>query len=147
MPNPRMNEPRPPGQRERYWNRAFDGPGGEGPGGEGPDRPEAQLPRERGGYREHRGQWQFGGGDRNDNYGGIGPKNYRRSDQRIFEDVCDWLTEDLAIDAANIEVTVQDAEVTLTGTVRSRQMKRWVRDLVEKVHGVRDVHNQLRIAG
>lgn len=144
MPNPRMDEPRPPGQRERYWNRSIGGRPVEDD--ERPDeRPE--VPPEHGGYRGHRGQWQFGGGDMATTYRGIGPKNYRRSDERIFEDVCDWLTEDFAIDAADIEVTVQDGEVTLTGTVRSRSMKRWARDLVERVHGVRDVHNLLEIAG
>jgi DNA replicative helicase MCM subunit Mcm2 (Cdc46/Mcm family) len=45
-----------------------------------------------------------------------------------------------------IEVAVTGGEVTLTGTVESRRMKRHAEDLAESVRGVRDVHNQLRVA-
>lgn len=76
---------------------------------------------------------------------GRGPKGYRRSDDRIREDVCEYLTEDDYIDATNIEVHVQDAEVTLTGHVDTRAEKRRADDLIDQIPGVRDVHNQLRI--
>jgi hypothetical protein len=51
---------------------------------------------------------------------GRGPKGYRRSDDRIREDVCERLTRDDRVDASNIEVTVKDGAVTLSGTTHSR---------------------------
>lgn len=76
---------------------------------------------------------------------GRGPKGYRRSDERIREDACELLTEDDRIDASNVEVAVSESEVTLTGTVNSRDEKRRAEDLAERISGVRDVHNHLRI--
>ena len=76
---------------------------------------------------------------------GRGPKGYQRSDARILEDVNERLTEDPHIDASEIEVTVADREVTLTGTVNSRFEKRHAEDLAEAVSGVAHVQNNLRI--
>lgn len=76
---------------------------------------------------------------------GRGPKGYRRSDERIREDVCECLTEDDRIDATNVEVQVKDCEVTLTGTVNSRMEKRRAEDLIDALPGVRDVNNNLRV--
>jgi osmotically-inducible protein OsmY len=78
-------------------------------------------------------------------HAGRGPKNYRRPDERIREDVIGRLTQHSMIDATDIEVTVNNGEVTLAGTVESRQMKRWAEDEADCVWGVVDVHNQLRI--
>ncbi len=72
------------------------------------------------------------------------PKNYRRSDERIREDVYDRLMR-APINCENIDVTVKEGEVTLTGTVEHRQDKRRVEDCIEDVLGVHDVHNQLRV--
>lgn len=77
---------------------------------------------------------------------GRGPRGYRRSDERIREDICDMLTDDPYLDASNIEVTVKDCEVTLSGTVNSREDKRRAEDLVEGISGVRDVHNTVRVS-
>ncbi len=76
---------------------------------------------------------------------GKGPMNYQRSDERIRELVCEALTEDHNVDASNIEVTVKNGEVTLTGTVENRMQKRMAEDVVEQCSGVYDVHNQLRV--
>lgn len=78
-------------------------------------------------------------------YMGRGPKDYRRSDNRIFEDVCERLTQHGQIDASDVEVEVNNGEVTLRGTVDSRRTKRLVEDVTDSVMGVRDVHNQLRV--
>lgn len=83
-------------------------------------------------------------GMREGEYRGRGPRGYRRSDQRILEDVCDCLSEDPYLDASDVEVTVKDSEVTLSGTVSSREEKRRAEDLVERLRGVADVHNRLR---
>jgi osmotically-inducible protein OsmY len=69
----------------------------------------------------------------------------QRSDDRIREDVCERLTEDPHIDASDIEVAVEGGEVTLIGSIKSRTVKHYVEDLVERVSGVRHVQNNLRI--
>lgn len=76
---------------------------------------------------------------------GRGPRGYRRSDDRIREEVCEALTDDAYIDASNVEVTVKDCEVTLSGSVTSRDAKRRAESLVERLSGVKDVHNTLRV--
>jgi hypothetical protein len=78
-------------------------------------------------------------------FSGKGPKNYVRSDERIHEDVCEALTHHPYVDASDIEVTVRDGEVTLTGTVDARMVKRAAEDACDHVRGVQDVHNHLRV--
>lgn len=84
--------------------------------------------RERGGYR------------------GLGPRGYRRSDERIWEDVCEHLTHAASVDASDIEVRVEEGEVTLEGTVATRREKRTAEAIAEQVAGVVDVHNRLKLA-
>ena len=76
---------------------------------------------------------------------GRGPKGYTRSDERIREDVNDRLSDDPFVDASEIEVTVSSCEVTLSGTVDSREARRRAEDVVEQVSGVRHVQNNLRV--
>lgn len=76
---------------------------------------------------------------------GKGPAGYTRSDERIRELVCDALTDDHYVDATNIEVTVRSGEVILSGTVDDRVQKRMAEACVERIGGVKDVQNQLRI--
>jgi hypothetical protein len=78
---------------------------------------------------------------------GKGPQGYTRSDDRIRETVCDVLTDDDHIDATHVEVVVKNGEVLLTGTVEDRRMKRMVEDTIERLPGVKDVQNQLRVRG
>lgn len=77
---------------------------------------------------------------------GKGPRGYVRSDDRILEDVNDRLTQDERIDASDIEVSVKDGEVTLTGTVSGRFEKRIAEDCSDTVSGVRNTQNNLRVA-
>lgn len=76
---------------------------------------------------------------------GRAPKGYRRSDERIREDVNDALTEDRMVDASEIEVEVSNGEVTLSGSVPERRMRRRAEDLVEAASGVSYVQNNLRV--
>jgi len=76
---------------------------------------------------------------------GKGPKNYSRSDERIKEDINDRLSDDPFIDASDIDVTVTNGEVTLTGTVDERSNKRRAEDLAENVSGVKNVENRIRV--
>ena len=76
---------------------------------------------------------------------GRGPKGYTRSDDRIREDVNDRLSDDPFVDASEIEVMVSSCEVTLTGTVDSREAKRRAEDVAEQVSGVKHVQNNIRV--
>lgn len=76
---------------------------------------------------------------------GRGPKGYRRSDERIREDVSDRLTDDSWLDAHGVEVAVSDGDVTLSGVVRSREDKKRAEALAESVTGVGNVQNNLRV--
>jgi hypothetical protein len=73
------------------------------------------------------------------------PKNYKRSDERIREDVCDRLSVSDEVDPVDIEVMVENGEVTLTGTVQTRQMKFIAEETAADVPGAHEVHNQLRV--
>jgi hypothetical protein len=77
---------------------------------------------------------------------GKGPKNYQRSDDRIKDDINDRLSDDWFIDASDIDVTVQNGEVTLTGSVDERSAKRRAEDVAESVSGVKHVENRIRVS-
>lgn len=79
------------------------------------------------------------------NFKGIGPKNYKRSDERIFEDVCEILMANSFVDASNIAVKVEGGVVYLTGIVDSREMKKLAEDVVDNLPGVMDIRNELII--
>jgi hypothetical protein len=70
---------------------------------------------------------------------------WQRTDERIREDVCGYLSAHPGIDTSNMQVSVSDGEVTLEGSVDDRFEKRMAEDLADAVPGVRDVHNRLRV--
>lgn len=78
-------------------------------------------------------------------FSGQGPQGYQKSDDRILDEVCDRLTRHGQLDASDMEVNVNNGEVTLTGTVNDRRAKRMAEDTVESVSGVKDVHNELKV--
>ena len=78
-------------------------------------------------------------------FAGRGPRGYRRSDERICEDVNEFLTRYGRIDARRIQVSVDDGEVTLSGIVGAHEEKRLAENVAEACPGVKEVHNQLRV--
>ncbi len=80
-------------------------------------------------------------------HAGKGPKDFRRSDERLREEVSWRLRADPDIDASEILLAVQDGEVTLEGSVPDRQTKRDAAECAENVMGVCQVNNRLRISG
>ncbi len=100
-------------------------------------------PHPSGFYGERNWDWE---GVQRGPHSGKGPKGYRRPDDRIREDVSESLSADGDLDASEITVGVEDGEVTLEGTVGDRASKRRAEDLAERVAGVGDVHNRLRLA-
>jgi hypothetical protein len=75
---------------------------------------------------------------------GKGPKGYTRSDDRIREDICERLM-DAWMNAEHVDVRVKDGEVTLVGSVRTRDEKHAIENLAADVLGVKDVHNSLLV--
>jgi osmotically-inducible protein OsmY len=74
---------------------------------------------------------------------GRGPKGYRRSDERIHDEVCERIARS-GVNADDVEVKVENGEVTLTGTVEQREDKWHLETVCESVFGVDDVHDRLR---
>lgn len=116
---------------------------------------------------EHRGDrtfWEraadevsswFGADDRNRRdrdertsgpYKGKGPRDYKRSDERIREDISDRLYDDPYVDASDIEVKVNDGEVVLEGHAENKQAKRRAEDIAEAVAGVKNIENHLKVS-
>jgi hypothetical protein len=76
---------------------------------------------------------------------GRGPAGYRKSDDRIREDVCEILTRHGDLDATEIEVHVQDGVVELRGNVDERKDKYLAEDLVESLAGIGEVRSRIRV--
>ena len=76
---------------------------------------------------------------------GKGPRNYRRSDERILEDLNQRLHDDPWLDASDLEISSEGGEVLLTGSVPDKFSKRRAEDLAESIRGVTSVANKLRI--
>lgn len=148
-------------RQEDDWASQVPWEGDRGPYGDyGWERGESVLPEFRDpdvhispSERQRASRWNRVNWNREYNYGvetegpyaGVGPKGYQRSDERIFEDVCERLTRHDQIDARNMEVKVEKGEVILSGTVDSRQTKRMAEDVADQVQGVKDVRNELKI--
>jgi osmotically-inducible protein OsmY len=115
------------GEERGFWDRASD----EVASWFGDDDAERRRERDRQMRNSHKGK---------------GPRNYSRSDERIKEDINDRLSDDPFVDASDIDVTVSNGEVTLTGTVDERSSKRRAEDLAESVSGVKNVENRIRVS-
>jgi osmotically-inducible protein OsmY len=76
---------------------------------------------------------------------GKGPKGYKRSDDRIRDDLNERLTDDLWLDASNIDVSVKDGEITLSGLVGSKDDRRYAERIADSVSGSAHVQNNLRV--
>ena len=138
-------------EEERYEPRHGTAPRGERTerGGTGRPRPwvdAEELARSRGGTRgmyewEDRGplQWLHDRGEKP-----RGPKGYRRSDERVQDEVCERIARS-GVNADDVEVKVENGRVTLTGTVQAREWKWRLEDVADDVYGVDEVHNELRV--
>ena len=83
--------------------------------------------------------------DQREDHRGRGPSNYKRSNERLLEDACERLTHDRNVNASNINVTADNNEITLDGTVDSRNAKRRAEDIMHDISGVTHVQNNLRV--
>jgi len=73
------------------------------------------------------------------------PGGWRRSDDRLRAEVSAALVRDRGIDASDIEVHVEQGDVTLKGTVADKFAKRHASHVAESVPGVTNVQNLLRV--
>ena len=76
---------------------------------------------------------------------GRGPKGYRRSDERILEDIYEHLLSTHHLDTSDVRIEVRDGTATLTGTVPERRMKHAIEDLIHGLRDVREIENRLRV--
>lgn len=74
-----------------------------------------------------------------------GPRRRRRSDADLHDEVCVRLSRDERLDTADVSVAVRHGHVTLEGTVVDRPMKHAIEDLVDRVHGVADIDNRIKV--
>jgi osmotically-inducible protein OsmY len=79
-------------------------------------------------------------------HSGQRPQFQRRSDDKIRDEIWELLTNHADLDASEVELHVESGEVTLTGTIDSRDAKWLAEDLVTSVFGVREVNNRLKVA-
>jgi hypothetical protein len=79
---------------------------------------------------------------------GAAPWRARRrrgpSDRVLWAVIVQRLKDERGLDLRDVDVLVEDAEVTLNGTVRRKEEKRRIEDVVD-VDGVRHVQNNLRV--
>ncbi|WER48652.1 BON domain-containing protein [Cupriavidus sp. WKF15] len=75
----------------------------------------------------------------------VGPKGYRRPDERVREDVCERLATNPYVDVSDVSVEVSNGVVMLEGTVMARREKYVIEEIAEAVFGVTDVENRLRV--
>ncbi|MGZ6016705.1 MAG: BON domain-containing protein [Phenylobacterium sp.] len=78
----------------------------------------------------------------------VRPTRPRRgpSDRVLWAVIVERLEDERGLDLRDLEVLVQDAEVTLNGTVRHKADKRRIEDVAD-IEGVRHVQNNLRLRG
>lgn len=74
-----------------------------------------------------------------------GPKGYRRTDQRILEDLCERLMRARHIDSSEVTVEVSGGQVVLAGSVPYRGMKHAIEDMADACLGVTEVENRIRV--
>ncbi|WP_374027267.1 BON domain-containing protein [Bdellovibrio bacteriovorus] len=76
-------------------------------------------------------------------FGSSSSKDTELSDKNISQEVRQSLAMEADIDVADVEVVVAHGEVTLSGVVADRKMKRFVEEQVARCSGVKDIHNDL----
>jgi len=96
-------------------------------------------------YRDDAGDRGRSGGASSSARRLVGPKGYRRPDERVREDVCERLAMNPNVDVSDVSVEVSDGVVMLEGTVQARREKYMIEEIAEAVFGVNEVENRLRV--
>lgn len=75
----------------------------------------------------------------------LGPAAEPIHDDVLYDQVRRKIANDREVGGVNVEVTVTNGVVALTGSVRSEKLKSQTEKVVKKVKGVKDVENKLRV--
>jgi hypothetical protein len=78
-------------------------------------------------------------------YRGLGPKGYTPRDERLYEIICERLTEHPAVDARQVSIAVDQGVVTVSGSVPTRTMKHLLEDAIAGVYGVVEIRNEVKV--
>ena len=78
-------------------------------------------------------------------YSGLGPKGYNDAGDPTGQEVASRLTQHGQVDASNIEITIDNGEVLLEGTVDSEETKRLAQEALESIVSVGSVQNLLQV--
>jgi osmotically-inducible protein OsmY len=70
----------------------------------------------------------------------------QRPDETIWEDIHEHLTTNPDLDATEVEIVVEEGDVTLTGRVDTRESKWLAEEIARAVPGVVELHNRLKVA-
>jgi hypothetical protein len=104
-----------------------------------------------GDYRREPRSWMeraeafFGGHPRRERVDTRPPRRRRGpSDRVLWAVITERLDDERGLDLRDVDVIVEDAEVTLNGTVRHKADKRRIEDVAD-IDGVRHVQNNLRV--
>lgn len=74
------------------------------------------------------------------------PERRGPSDRVLWAVIVERLEDERRLDLRDVEVIVEDREVTLNGTVRRKEDKRRIEDVAD-IDGIRHVQNNLRVRG
>ena len=87
--------------------------------------------------------------DRNDATKTAGDQSENEADRKITQEVRKSIVDDdkLSTSAQNVKIITNDGKVTLRGPVKSEEEKKAVESKAKQVAGVKNVENQLEIAG
>ncbi len=103
-------------------------------------RPGEPPPRS---WRDRAGEF-FSGSPPSQARSAASPRHRGPSDRVLWAVIVERLEDERRLDLGDIEVIVEDAEVTLNGTVRRKEDKRRIEDVAD-IDGVRHVQNNLRV--
>lgn len=78
-------------------------------------------------------------------YRGLGPKEYTPRDERLYEIICERLTDHSAVDARQVSIAVDRGVVTVSGSVPTRTMKHLLEDAIAAVYGVVEIRNEVKV--
>lgn len=73
-----------------------------------------------------------------------GPRGWVRSDARILDELCERIVR-AGVDASELAVEVEGGEVSLEGDLGTREERRFVVDLAERILGVTAVYADIRV--
>lgn len=82
---------------------------------------------------------------RGDDHRGRAPEGYRRSDQRLLEEISERVRDDPYVDGRSISLAVHEGIVRIDGEVEARWVKHHLEHIAARCFGVEDVDNRVAV--